>query len=115
METPVQNIAPVQIVKSGEWLLDGDLDFPVDIVVLTYDWYYENDKKAGVLRDGAEPTPLGPEGTLFHVRFQEAGEIDDLWIDGGCYPTLEEAIAGAQWKAPSTIKWLDYIFIQPGH
>ncbi|MEM1141949.1 MAG: hypothetical protein AAF671_00525 [Pseudomonadota bacterium] len=115
MENSVQHYVPVRIVKSGEWLFDGDLDLPVDIVVLTYDWYYENDKKAGVLRDGAEPTPLGPEGTLFHVRFQEAGEIDDLWIDGGCYPTLQEAVEGAQWKAPSKIKWLNYIFIQPGH
>ncbi|MEL7044649.1 MAG: hypothetical protein AAGL66_06470 [Pseudomonadota bacterium] len=106
---------PVRIVKSGEWLFEGELELPVDIVVLNYDWYYENEKGDGVLRKGAAPVPPGPDGLLYHVRFQEAGEVDELWIDGGCYSTLEEALDGAQWKAPSTIKWLGDIFIQPGH
>ena len=43
MANPVQQFVPVRIVKSGEWLFEGDLDLPVDIVVLDYDWYYEND------------------------------------------------------------------------
>ncbi|MEM1404869.1 MAG: hypothetical protein AAGG55_16145 [Pseudomonadota bacterium] len=115
MAEPMTDFPPVNIVKSGGWVLDGGLEMLVDIVALHYDWYYVSDKEAGMLRPDTAPKPLGPDGLLYHVRFQEAGELDDLWIDGGCYQTLDEAVDGAQWKASTPITWLSSIFILPGH
>jgi hypothetical protein len=98
---------PMNIVKTGTWLYDGSAEMPVDIVGLEYDWYYEIDKVDDLLEEDDQPIPLGEEGLLYHVRFQRAGDTESLWIDGGCYQRLEDAMKAAQERTPSPIKWKD--------
>ena len=59
----------------------------------------------GLLEEGEEPEPLGPEGLLYHVRFQRAGEEELEWVDGGCYQTIEDAIKAAEARITGKISW----------
>src|SRR5690606_25019322 len=58
------------IVKTGTWLYGGSVETPVDIISLDCDWDYELNKADGRLEEGEEPIPLGPDGCLYYVRFQ---------------------------------------------
>ena len=93
------------IVQKGTWIYSESVEMPVDIVGLEYDWYYELDRTDGLLDEGEEPEPLGPEGLLYHVRFQKAGEEELGWVDGGCYQTIDDAIKAAESKITGIIHW----------
>jgi hypothetical protein len=96
----------VRIVRSGFWLYDDAVEQPVDVVALAYDFWYEIGKADDTLDEGEEPAPLGPDGCLYYVRFQRAGErTEPTWVDSGGHRTLPLAVAEAEANAPSAIRW----------
>lgn len=100
------NLARVRIVRSGRWLYDGSVDKPVDVIALDFDFWFEIGRADDRLEPGEVPQPLGPDGCLYYVRFRHAGEVESrTWVDGGGHPTIEQAMAEAQEKAPTEIRW----------
>ena len=96
------------IVKTGTWLYGGSVETPVDIISLDCDWDYELNKADGRLEEGEEPIPLGPDGCLYYVRFQNAGTPPTpTWPDSAGYATIEEAQRRAESKVTSGIRWHD--------
>lgn len=96
----------MRIVKSGSWLYDGIVDREVDVVGLPYDYYFEMAKADGTLEADEEPLPLGEVGLIYYFRFRTAGSLEaPTWVDSPGHPTVEEAMAAAQSKAPSPIRW----------
>ena len=95
-----------KIVKKGTWLYDGLIEKPVDIVAMGFDWWYELAKADEQLEEGEKPEPLGKDGYLYYVRFQNAGEAElPTWVDSAGYGNLEEAIKEAEAKIQGAIKW----------
>lgn len=96
----------VEIVRSGTWLYDGTAPRPVDIVALEFDFWYEIGRSDGHLEHGETPQPLGPDGCLYYVRFQHAGDsTTPTWVDGSGYASLAEAVEAAEASAPGPIRW----------
>lgn len=97
----------MEIVRSGRWQYGDDVDKPVDIVALTYDFWFELAEADEQLDPGEIPTQLGAEGVLFYVRFRHAGEASTpTWPDSGGLPTLDAAMTAAEERiAPTTIIW----------
>jgi hypothetical protein len=60
----------------------------------------------GTLEPDDEPRPLGDSGMLYYVRFQRAGERNEpTAVDSIGHETAAAAMADAQEKAPSRIRW----------
>lgn len=98
---------PLKIVRTGTWLYDGAVDRPVDIIAFEYDWWYSLAAKDGLLDDNEQPTPLGPDGCLYYVRFQLALDPSEpTWVDSAGYQQLSDAMAAAQEKVVGKIHWL---------
>jgi hypothetical protein len=96
----------VLIVRSGDWLYDGAVQMPVDVVALDFDGCFELRRADDGCHAGDEPQPLGPDGFLYFVRFQGAGRTTTpTWVDSGGHPTVEGAMATAQAKLPWPISW----------
>lgn len=94
------------IVRSGRWLYDDNVEMPVDIVGLTYDFWFELGKADDQLESGEAPTRPGESGLLFYVRFRRAGETSTpTWPDSAGYVTIGEAIRAAEERAPTAIVW----------
>jgi len=94
------------IVAKGIWLYGGTAETPVDVVALDYDWHYSLDKEEGHLAPGEEPTPLGPDGCLYYVRFTHALELSEpTWPDSCGYPLLQDAMLYAESKVVGGIRW----------
>lgn len=72
----------IEILKRGVWLYDGSVEKSVDIISLSYDWWYSMAEADGMLEVGEEPESLNARGTLYYVRFQRAGETEEpTWVD----------------------------------
>ena len=100
----------IAIVKVGTWLYGGTAETPVDIVSLEFDWGYEFDKAEGQLDSGDAPTPLGPDGCLYYVRFQHAlSPATPTWPDSTGFNTLEEAMRFAESKVDGGVRWHDKV------
>lgn len=96
----------MRIVRSGSWLYDDTVERPVDVIALSYDFWYEIGKADGTLDDGEEPSVMGPDGCLYYVRFRHAGDLTEpTWVDSGSYDELDAAVAEADAKAASVIRW----------
>jgi hypothetical protein len=96
----------VRIVRSGVWLYDDLVDRPVDIVSLAFDYWYELARADGQLEHGEQPTPMGPDGCLYYVRFRAAGSTaTPTTVDSIGFSRLVDAAEAANLKAPSPIRW----------
>ena len=94
------------IVKVGTWLYGGSVETPVDIISLACDWGYELDKADGQLAPSDQPTPMGPDGCLYYVRFQHAlTSPTPTWPDSIGFATIEEAMICAERKVEGGVKW----------
>jgi hypothetical protein len=54
-------------VLSGTWLYDGQTRERVTIIARNYDMRYSVYDAEGMLEDGEQPVPLGPDGRLYYV------------------------------------------------
>ena len=100
----------IAIVKIGTWLYGGTVETPVDIISLDCDWDYELDKAEGQLAAGDEPTPMGPDGCLYYVRFQHAlSPTTPTWPDSIGFATVEEAMSCAESKVMGGVRWHDRV------
>ena len=94
------------IVRSGRWLYDDTVEMPVDVVGLTYDFWYEVGKAGEQLEPGETPTAPGESGLLYYVRFRDAGRTSTpIWPDSIGYVTIEEAMRAAEGRTPTAITW----------
>ena len=79
---------------------------PVDIVALDYDWSFELCRADDDDHEHEEPQPLGPDGFLYYVRFQRAGQTTTpTWVDSSGQSTIEAAMKTAHSRVPSAITW----------
>ena len=96
----------INIVKKGTWLYDGQIEKPVDIIALEYDFWYEIAKADGMLEPDEQPGPFGSNGELYYVRFQRALEKEGpTWVDSIGHPNIDEAIEIAKSKVTGEIRW----------
>jgi hypothetical protein len=96
----------MKIVKTGQWLYDGSVERPVDIVGLDFDFWYELARADGQLDEGEEPESPGGAGLLYYVRFQHAGEKSEpTRVDSQAFTTVEAAMAEADSKTPTPVVW----------
>jgi hypothetical protein len=96
----------VEIVRTGRWLYDGSVERPVDVVGLTYDFWYEIAKADDRLDPGEVPMEPDENGLLYYVRFRRAGETSTpTWPDSGGSADLEAAVRAAEVRVPSPIRW----------
>ena len=96
----------LRIVAKGTWLYGGTVDTPVDVVALDYDWWHCLDEADAQLEPGQEPTPTGPDGCLYYVRFKWALELSEpTWPDSSGYPQLQDAMQYAESKVVGGIRW----------
>jgi len=96
----------VKIVRSGSWRYDAAVDQSVDVVALDFDFWYEVGRADDALEPAEEPTPLGEGGALYYVRFGNAGRTDEpTWVDSAGYSNVADAVAFAQSRVPSPIRW----------
>lgn len=95
------------IKMNGTWQYDEDqAQKPVDIISLTYDWWYQLAESNDLLAPNEQPDPLNDDGVLFYVRFSDAGNEDEtVWVESQAFRTLDEAIKHAEAKAKSAIDW----------
>lgn len=96
----------MRIVRRGTWLYDGQVRRPVDIVALDHDFWFSLGEADDSLEPGEQPQVLGPDGYLYYVRFQKAGDpTSPTWVDSGGFESIAEAKALAETTAPSPIRW----------
>jgi len=92
--------------RKGIWLYDGVAEKPVDIISLTYDWWYSLNEADDMLEPDEKPERLNENGVLYYVRFRCAGESQEpTWVDSRGYQTINEAIAEAESKVTGSIQW----------
>ena len=97
----------IPIVMSGRWLYDGAVDMPVDIIGLSYDFWYEMGAADDQLEPGEIPQVPGESGLLYYVRFSRAGDVSSpTWPDSIGYRTLDAAMGAAQERLPTAIRWM---------
>ncbi len=100
----------IAIVKVGTWIYGGSVETPVDIISLDCDWGYELDKVEGHLAPDDQPTPMGPDGCLYYVRFQHAlTPPTPTWPDSIGFATVEEAMRCAEGKVKGGVRWHDTV------
>jgi hypothetical protein len=100
----------IAIVKVGTWLYGGIVETPVDIISLDCDFDHELNKADGQLAPDDEPTPLGPDGCLYYVRFQHALTLPTpTWPDSRGFATVEEAMRCAEGKVKGGVRWHDRV------
>lgn len=93
-------------MRSGRWVYDGAVELPVDIVALEYDFWYEVAAADGTLEEGASPSPLGADGSLYYVRFRRAGDSEvPTWVDSQAFNSPAQAMHAAETRVPTTITW----------
>lgn len=98
----------MQIIQSGAWLYDNTVEKPVDIIGLTFDFWYDLALADDVLDPGEEPEPLGADGMLYYVRFQLAGSQSmPTAVDSVGHPTVAQAKSVADEKVGSSIVWFE--------
>jgi hypothetical protein len=96
----------LRIMRTGDWLYDGAVRMPVDVVALDVDRWFELRRADGDRHTREEPQPLGPDGFLYFVRFQGAGQTTTpTSVDSRGHSTVEEAMSTAQAKVPWPISW----------
>jgi hypothetical protein len=96
----------MKIVCSGTWIYDGTVERPVDVVALSFDWWYELAKADALLEEGETPLALGPDGVLYYARFQRAGDTSaSTWVDTPGHQTLVAAMEAAELKVASGVAW----------
>ena len=101
--------ASLRIAARGTWLYDDEVEKPVDVIALDYDWWYSLAEADGTLDDTEKPAELGPDGYLYYVRFKRAGESTvPTWVDTAGYPTVVGAIRAAEEQLGREIKWENY-------
>ena len=94
------------IVRRGWWLYDGLVERPVDVIGLTWDFWYGIAEADGKLEPDEEPLEPDPDGLLYYVRFARAGRTEEKpWPESGGATPLEEAVAEAERRAPTPIRW----------
>jgi hypothetical protein len=86
------------VVARGLWYYAGTVRLSVEIVSLPYDYWFKVGVADNILQSGDEPRPLGPDGVLYYVTFTAL-------LDSPGFPTVEEAKAHAQTRAPTPIAW----------
>ena len=89
----------MRIFRTGTWTDQDGQAKPVDVVGLPYDYWYELADLGGELERGQRPTAFGPDRLLYYVRFAGAGTTKPR-PDSIAFPTIDEAIAEAEAKAP---------------
>jgi len=95
-----------RVVRTGTWLYDGIVERPVDVIALDFDWWYELSKADDMLESGEEPLPLGPEGVLYYVRFQRAGQpVLPTTVDTPGFASVNCALEAAEGKVRGGIRW----------
>ncbi len=96
----------MKIVCSGTWLYGGSVERPVDVVALSFDWWYELAKADGQLEEGEVPLALGPDGVLYYARFRCAGDLSSpTWVETQGEATLQAAMDAAALKVVGGITW----------
>lgn len=99
-------VGAVKVVRRGWWLYDGSVELPVDVVGLTYDFWYAIAETDGSLEPGEEPLEADRRGLIYYVRFWRAGETaTPTWPDSGGDLDPEAAMRTAEARAPSPIRW----------
>jgi hypothetical protein len=97
----------MRIERSGVWLYNETVDQGVDVVSLPYDYWFEFARADGTLDDGEQPETLGPNGVLYYVRFRRVGDVaEPIWVDSPGHPDLADAMAFAESRVPSPIRWI---------
>jgi len=98
----------LRIVRTGTWFYDGAVPRPVDIVALSYDWWYELGKADGNLSPGERELEPDAEGWIYYVRFRSALDgSEPTSVDSFGHRKIEEAMATAQAKINGPICWND--------
>jgi hypothetical protein len=96
----------MRIVRTGTWVYDDASRQKVDVVALDYDFWFAIGEADDALEPGEQAMPLGPDGCLYYVRFQHAGDrTTPTWVDSGGCESLEEAMAFAEGRTSSAIEW----------
>lgn len=96
----------MQIVRTGQWRYGNAVNYPVDIVGLPYDFWFELAKSDDQLDPGETPTTPQADGLLYYVRFTHAGEMTTpTWPDSIAYASVESAMRAAEDQAPTPITW----------
>lgn len=96
----------LRIVKTGIWLYDNEVETPVDVIALDYDWWYSLAETDGMLEEGEVPKSLGPDNVLYYVRFTRAlQDSEPTCPDSEGYETLDQAMEYAQEKVPGGVLW----------
>jgi hypothetical protein len=87
----------VKVVRQGTQV--GGRSRSVQIVGLDYDFWHEDRRTRGILREDERPLPLGDDGMLYYVVFREVGDeslFRSVRVDTEGFATLEDAAAEAE-------------------
>lgn len=85
------------IVKSGSWTYAGKVEKPVDVVGLSFDFWFEIARLDEQLEPGDKPQPLDDAGLIYYIRFQYAGQTSEpTWPDSIGYGTIDAAMLSAE-------------------
>lgn len=96
----------VIVLRRGWWLYDGMVQRPVDVIGLTWDFWYRIAEEDGQLEPGEEPREPDGDGLIYYVRFARAGRTEEKpWPESVGAATVEEAMADAEQRAPTPIRW----------
>jgi hypothetical protein len=93
----------IEIVGIGTWVYGRTADAQVWIVRADFDFWYEVAAADAQLEPGEQPD-LNEEGVSYYVVFRQP-EPDQLWPDGGGFPTRKEAQRDAERRVPTAIRW----------
>ena len=81
-----------ELVLSGTWLYDGQTRERITIIARDYDIYYSTYQADGMIEEGDQPVPLGPDGRLYYVAASPPlGSLDEAkrWADGQPWGPVE--------------------------
>ncbi len=89
-----------EYITGGSWLYAGSAPSRVEILGRSYDRQYAMAEADEQLEPGETPTPLGPEGLLYSVRY--SGNAED-----GLFQTIQEAKGWADAQPWGPVTWDD--------